>query len=95
MEADRVAPISIDAFFSGGISLVIQGTDSEGCNHGVDNGGLIPGPNRNFDTFVRCLKVGMDEGAVRQKMLASGISSNEIDAFLCGVIDGAYPASSL
>lgn len=79
MEADQISPTTIDSFFTGGSSLVAQDS-TEACMHSKKT-------SFDISTYARMLKVGMAEGAVRQRMEVANISSDDIDAFFCEMID--------
>lgn len=76
MEADGVSTSVVDAFFTGGASLAVQ-----------DEGTAEPlGAEVDTAKYTKMLRVGMSEGAVRQRMEAAGISSEAINAFFCSAI---------
>ena len=70
MIADRISLQEIDAFFTGGASLALQ----EDEKPPLDRTGTMA-------QFEKMLRVGMDERAVRRKMLASGFQQHEVDMF--------------
>lgn len=71
MEADSVSPTVVDAFFTGGASLAVQGDEATQAQAAAVD----------VEKFTKMLRVGMGEGAVRQRMQAAGISSESVDAF--------------
>ena len=80
METDRIAPDVIDAFFTGGASVLVE--DEAEVKRRAEN--VEP-----VDTlkFLKMLKIGMGEGAVRQKMESAGFSHEAIDLFFSEVIE--------
>lgn len=76
MEADGISPAIIDSFFTGGASVEVQTEAVVESTVAID-----------ISKFTKMLKVGSHEGAVRQRMVAAGISSEDIDAFFSNYID--------
>jgi hypothetical protein len=77
MVVDNIPASTIDAFFTGGVSREVMTAEeiaAEGNNARLK-------AIANLDTYRRQLKVGVDEGAVRQKMAAAGIAQSDIDDF--------------
>jgi hypothetical protein len=74
MKVDGVSPAAIDSFFTGGASLSVQTED--------DKVALAATKVVDFEKYKKMLSVGMNDGAVQQRMLAAGISQEEIDKLL-------------
>lgn len=70
MEADGVSPAVVDAFFTGGASREVQNLDDPPAATSLDMG-----------KFVTMLRVGMGDGAVRQRMEAAGVAREDMNAF--------------
>ena len=70
MIADRISLQEIDAFFTGGASLALQEDEKP-----------LSDRTGTMEQFEKMLRVGMDERAVRRKMLASGFQQHEVDMF--------------
>lgn len=73
MEADRVAPDVIDSFFTGGVSLIFKDEEEFSSKSGMNP--------IDSQKYLKMLKIGMAEEAVRQRMESVGISSEDIDGF--------------
>ncbi len=76
MEADGVSAAVIDAFFSGGASELLQDSAAPSVKSSIDT-----------SKFAKMLTLGIGEGAVRQKMVASGISNEDINTFFGDLIN--------
>ena len=85
MEADRMLPHIIDQFFTGGAftlsilaaTATTAAVDTELLREKCSDVAVTSASAKTtikFDTYVKMLKVGMSEGAVRQKMIRGGRS---------------------
>jgi len=80
MTVDGVKASDNDAFFTGGASTALY--------EGMEISTVIAAIN--FSPYAKMMKVGMNEGAVRQRMQSAGLSDKEIDNFFCDFIDGKF-----
>ena len=73
MVVDGVPPAAIDAFFTGGASIAVQNEDDT----------VVPRAAQavNLEKFDKMLRMGLDVGAVQQKMGAAGVTPAAIEAF--------------
>jgi len=81
MEADGIPPTEIDAFFSCGISNSLCDEETLSATASTASTRFDPSP------FIKMLKIGINEGAVRQKLLTAGLSEEDIDIFFSSCID--------
>ena len=80
MTVDGINTSDIDAFFTGGASTALY--------EGMEISPVLAATN--FSPYTKMMKVGMNEGAVRQRMQAAGLSDKEIDNFFCDFMDGKF-----